>query len=811
MKRPFLLVLPCLCITFAWAARGEDLAEVVVTARRVPEDGRRVPLAIDVAPADRIGAGGISGMDALAAAFPGLAFESMWGGSNAAPILRGLSQPSTAGDNVGVFIDDVYQAGRSAMDVEPLDLDRIEVLRGPQNTQFGRSTFAGAIRYVPAPPTADPLYRLKLDLGSGGFAGVGGTWSQRVGDSRWLARIAAAYRTSGGTWRSAAGDTLGDARRTSMAVTLATDPQGIAGNHVSLHARIDDGAFGTPAAATLGPEDFNCGAQGAGPGYWTSYCGQVPLQRSLSVSSGLPDSHTRASQLALHLERSLGEAALRGQVSFQRARASAFRDFDGSAQGFWSGVCSVQVNCTTSGAGSQVTRFAWPNVVSRSGQTVDDWAAELRLGRESGPGVHWMAGISGAHSGARSTAAFGADRGDLQAGEQLVSIVATNPLRVGQASPLNRALVEDSTAAQVLQSDIRSPASSLAAFGMVDFPVDDRVRMRLEMRAEREWQTVRPVYANFAPVTDSPLPRMPFSELTPRISLEFPAFDDWYGYASLARGARSGGVNTVPGLDAAEQRYEPEFNWTTETGLRYSGGGILQRLQLTLYRVEWRNAQIMGLATTPGINSLVTTNTAGISSRGIEATMQLRAGRLLAATVAWSHADARFRDGSDDPGSRALCGLTLQPPSSDFCDFGPPRSPTGSTITLVPYLDGNRTARAPRSSWNFSLQLQPLPVGAGWTAAAELQLSVQGDSFERPVNGARYGARQLLGLHAGLRRDAWEFALWGSNLTDERYVRTSASRGGNFYPSLPRPSDLLYGERRRAGITVSYAVGGGGS
>jgi hypothetical protein len=72
-----------------------------------------------------------------------------------------------------------------------------------------------------------------------------------------------------------------------------------------------------------------------------------------------------------------------------------------------------------------------------------------------------------------------------------------------------------------------------------------------------------------------------------------------------------------------------------------------------------------------------------------------------------------------------------------------------------------------------------------WIARAETTLAGQEDVFERPVNGAQFGARQLLSARITLR-GSWDLTLWGSNLTDERYVRTAASRGSNYYPTLPR-------------------------
>ena len=104
------------------AAQLAELEAVTVTARKVEEPLGEVPLAIDVVGAGMIGTGAFDGLRSLAAHVPGLTFESMWGGSNSAVILRGQAQPNAAGDNVGIFVDGVYQAARSAIDVTVLDV-----------------------------------------------------------------------------------------------------------------------------------------------------------------------------------------------------------------------------------------------------------------------------------------------------------------------------------------------------------------------------------------------------------------------------------------------------------------------------------------------------------------------------------------------------------------------------------------------------------------------------------------------------------------------------------------------------------------
>jgi len=156
----------------AFAAEDDGRPPIVVTARRADERAIDVPLNIAVIPAGSMGTGAVADLQSLAARVPGLAFEAIWGGANSFPIMRGQNQPSVAGDSVGMFVDGVYQANRDAIDVEPLDLQRIEVVFGPQSALFGHSSFAGLINYVPAPPAESWMAQGSLDAGSNGLLGA---------------------------------------------------------------------------------------------------------------------------------------------------------------------------------------------------------------------------------------------------------------------------------------------------------------------------------------------------------------------------------------------------------------------------------------------------------------------------------------------------------------------------------------------------------------------------------------------------------------------------------------------------------------
>jgi iron complex outermembrane recepter protein len=781
------------------AAPAGELSEVIVTARRVPEAATRVPLSVSVVGQTALGSGNVSGLQALAGAAPGLSYESLWGGFGSTPMIRGQSQPSAAGDNVGVFVDDVFQAASSSIDVLMLDFDRIEVVRGPQNTLFGRSTFAGAIHYVSPKPTAATTGYLKADLGSG-LAGLSGAWSGRLA-GQWLGRLALGHQQQQGTLESTLGKSLGDSRRDSAVLTVERQSADGTSSPVSLSARFNHGEFGHPASSTLNAVDYNCGARDATSGLWTYYCGRVALADEFPLTPALPDSHGHSEQVALQLEQPVGELVLRALSGYYHGQSTSYRDFDGSDAGLLSGVCTNGVNCGPGAA--PLTRFVSPNVVARPVQDVTDWTQEIRLSRDAVDGISWMVGIAGSWTHALSSGSFGADRGDLQPNERLTALLATNPTRVGPLSLLNAALVQDSCEQQIMQTKDVETRDSIAAFGMVDVPLASHWRTRVELRAARETQHIDSRYVNFVPNPQPDPPATNFSELTPRFALDFRPAATWYAYGSIARGARSGGTNTTPGLIEEEQQYDPEYNWTTELGLRHQAEGFLEAWQATIYQIDWRDTQILGLSTSPGVNGLVIHNTAGLTTQGLEAQVQLRLGSTLRSRLNYSHTNPRFDQGSDDAGSRAFCGLTKQPPSSNFCAYGPPRTPSNGMVALVPYLDGNLASRTPRDSWYVSLEAMPRIITGGWQLSGDVSFTYQDNVFERPINGASYGAREQLGARLVLQRGGWRAELWGSNLGDDSYIRAASSRGGVFYPSLPRPLDLLYGEGRRVGLTVS--------
>ena len=147
-------------------------SEIVVTARRTEERLQRVPASVSAfneRALDRIQAQDTTG---LQGAVPNLNIVQGRGSSDATNIyIRGIGQPDalqTFDPAVGVYIDDVYLSRIRGTQLDLLDLERIEVLRGPQGTLYGKNTIGGAIKFVTRRPGQDFRANMSFALGTHG-------------------------------------------------------------------------------------------------------------------------------------------------------------------------------------------------------------------------------------------------------------------------------------------------------------------------------------------------------------------------------------------------------------------------------------------------------------------------------------------------------------------------------------------------------------------------------------------------------------------------------------------------------------------
>ena len=162
---------------------GSLIEEVVVTARKREEGLQDAPISISAFSGDSLEVRGITNIVDVAGITPILTYQNnpATGGSSsvATVYVRGVGQLDFLGtiDNgVGFYIDDVYIARTVGATVDLLDVERVEVLRGPQGTLFGRNNVGGAVSlhskkptedfggYVSATVGTDSLYNIRASL-----------------------------------------------------------------------------------------------------------------------------------------------------------------------------------------------------------------------------------------------------------------------------------------------------------------------------------------------------------------------------------------------------------------------------------------------------------------------------------------------------------------------------------------------------------------------------------------------------------------------------------------------------------------------
>jgi iron complex outermembrane recepter protein len=161
---------------------GRDFEEVVVTAQRREESLKDVPISISAITGDQLRAAGVSNMLDLSRSVPGLAVAETGPGRQII-VIRGLGSERGSSSLTGVYLDDVPVTGaqdgfnQSYIDLRAIDLQRVEVLKGPQGTLFGEGAVGGAVRYI----TKDPdLTDFSSNLGTSFYSTSNGGWSQEA-------------------------------------------------------------------------------------------------------------------------------------------------------------------------------------------------------------------------------------------------------------------------------------------------------------------------------------------------------------------------------------------------------------------------------------------------------------------------------------------------------------------------------------------------------------------------------------------------------------------------------------------------------
>lgn len=148
---------------------GEGLQEVVVTAQKRAENLQSVPVSVTALTSTQLGSLKLDDASKLAAQIPNLQVNGIVGEGSPLFSLRGVSMfdySLSQSSPVASYIDEVYKGNFVLFGVELYDLERVEVLRGPQGTLYGKNTTGGAINFITHKPGFDTEGYVKIGGGN---------------------------------------------------------------------------------------------------------------------------------------------------------------------------------------------------------------------------------------------------------------------------------------------------------------------------------------------------------------------------------------------------------------------------------------------------------------------------------------------------------------------------------------------------------------------------------------------------------------------------------------------------------------------
>ena len=205
-------------ILFSLPAHAEEFDDIVVTAQRRVESVQSVPRSVSVFNVDELIKLGWDRSHEIAAQVPNMQVSAPFGDVQPLFAIRGISMVDYAPSQsspIGLYVDEGYLAPTYTHGMSMFDLERIEVLRGPQGTLYGKNTTGGAINLITASPEIGAPSSGNLTIGAGNFdmTSLDAALESTLIDDRLAGRIAINYKRDDGFWQNSNGPDMGQRKK----------------------------------------------------------------------------------------------------------------------------------------------------------------------------------------------------------------------------------------------------------------------------------------------------------------------------------------------------------------------------------------------------------------------------------------------------------------------------------------------------------------------------------------------------------------------------------------------------------------------
>ena len=611
-RTPTALATALLCALIApqaaRAAADDDddktVDKVVVTAQKREQAAIDVPSSVSTVSADRLSRSGLVRLEDYAAQVPGMTITSLTRGSTSV-VLRGISTGiSQATPSTAYYIDEApigsitaYATGSTLTpDLDPFDLRRIEVLKGPQGTMYGAGAVGGLLRYVTSPPESD-RFSGAVSLGGNKVAHGGNGSEGRVALNIPLApgmglRVSLLDRVEAGY--------IDNPKLMQSDVNKATTQGGrIAWNWTvnpdwSLQAWAMTQKFHTGG---IGSEDVN------GPSL-------TPVTKELERSVGIEEAQDRKFDVVNATVRGrLGDFSVVSSTTYQTIKAETNVDVSSSLGTLFSLTLKI------------------PNIGMQTRQFIDTkrWSEELR---------------------ARSSAM--GDKLDYEFGlfwtqeDSTNSLPPLNPFNTATGAPMPLGL-------PIADAMLGTKYKEYSLFGNATYAITPQLDILGGLRVSSDTQHYIQDYKR-ALLTSVPVQLQQDAsnhKTTYLLSARYKPSTDTAVYGRIATGYRAGGPSALPPgvVDGGKQTFQPDTLTSYELGFKSALMGGKASVEAALFTTNWKDIQIQtSSGVTPKGNFNYFVNGGKAKSSGAEGTLLFfpTAGLTLRATAAYT--DSRLTE-----------------------------------------------------------------------------------------------------------------------------------------------------------------------
>jgi outer membrane receptor protein involved in Fe transport len=833
-----------------------QIEEVVVTARKRSENLQDVPMVVTALSAETIQRKGIADLADIAKYSSGVMLDQGFNRQDTRVVIRGLS-PTRGRQNVAILQDDVdisslaqaTAGGSFVINPRLLDVERIEVVKGPHSALYGRSAFNGAINYVTRAP--GDQFRANVEIGLASYDEQQAKFSLSgpvIAEKLSLGINAAGWSANGFYESPTTGKGLGGGDGWGVALALKATPT----ENLTITARSelskdefapDATAYRNPTLVPL-PAASLLPANGLAPvispanpanAFFPQGVGSLGNARNFGVPS--PSRNPRTGRDYPGATRDIFRTTLRIEAQLGPVRLTSITHRGDNATFQFDDALNIGDMQSLAVSGGQETYFD---------TDIDLFTQELRLQSSGENRLVWTVGA-------------------LYWKEQL--------------SQLNRALRCASNSGgcwdvyAAVGTTPRTPSEDItdrdtthkSAYALAEFAFTERLKASLELRYTDEEETtagyavlsptilgcpnvtvtgrrvnadgtiscVTPGAQVTGPLTasgfiseDQPsnglVPVVGSKFTTPRLTIDYKLPGNALVYVSGAQGKKPGGVSSLNGIqNLAANIYEPEEMWSYEIGAKTSW--LDNRLQVNgaVYFQDYDKKQVsitfVNPASLPTPNQLATrvVNAAKAEVKGFELEVVAAPTDHLTLTGSYTYNDGQYKDFSDlQNGVSALSRAVINNP--DACTVVPVLVGTAQQNRCLLSYAGNELEGAAKHSLVAGAELRgSFANGRDWFA--EVDARYQSERFTSFENSQSMDAYTLADLRFGVKSDRWNVTAYVNNVFDDDTMKASAVAIQNWdiayltnsgrtpiATQAPSGAKALLPDRRQYGIRVGY-------